>query len=122
MPGLLAFIGGGALTFSLLALAAVPSGEDVSRSTVSLLLSALGLLLGGTMAVVGLIIWVRSSTRNPRILGWAGPLALILTGASGGIYFATGGLLLPFVLFGASILCLLFALVARQRHLPMSGR
>lgn len=119
VPGILAFVGGAVVTGSILTMTQVPAAGAVSENTIGLLIGVGGALLGGLVTIGGLIFWGRASFKNPRLLGWMTPIALILLGTAVGFFFETARFVLPSVLVGVGALLFVLALTARQRRLSL---
>lgn len=116
LPGILTFVGSGALAASISSMGASPDDWSVELSTFMMLLGAAGSVVGALAAFGGLFLWMGAIIKNPRLLGWSVGVALGLIGAGIGTA-VTGQAVLPVVLIAIGVvLAILGVLVWTRRN------
>lgn len=116
LPGILAFVGPAILVGSLMSMAGEPGDGDVAQSTVRLLLGAAGTTLGALATLGGFFLWLRLSIKNPRLPGWAAPLALGFGGAGIAVLSMSMRVVLASALIGIGVVFAVLAVLALRRR------
>ncbi|WP_217185037.1 DUF3592 domain-containing protein [Streptomyces sp. AC495_CC817] len=115
LPGVLALLGAAALAVSIASMGRTPDDWSVEQSTLSLLLGAAGSLIGALAVIGGLLGWVRTTTKNPRLLGWSVPIGLALVGAGLGLLLM-GQTVVALSLLGVGVVLGALGVVVRGRR------
>lgn len=116
LPGIMTFVGAGILAASISSMGGTPDDWTVEVSTLMMLLGAAGSVIGALAAFGGIFLWMGSTIKNPRLLGWSMPIALGLIGSGIGTA-VTGQTVLPVVLMAVgAVLAILGVIVWRRRN------
>lgn len=114
LPGVLVLAGAGAVAVAIGSMSGPPDFDDTGAESLKLVLGAVGSTVGALCAVGGMIAWMSLSAKNPRLLGWAAPIALGLLGAGLGMLLMTRGTPVPAVLIGLGVALGILAVVLRR--------